>query len=571
MRAGGNEGAGWRAPAWRLALGLVLMATLAGRPALAVDWLLIGDSSNATDSFAVDVDNLEKVPGSRQHLRLWMKRIPFKPESRGLFKPAVTQAIERMYVDCPARTYSMIAATLHGADGALLDTQSFPDPPADMLAAPPSSIAARALATGCLHAYGKAPSKSVSVDPAKLRGANWVRVGNTSDGRTTGFLSDADVEAGEGQYKDIVFQLTRFDFSEPQTLGGARYTSTVSLYMNHCINRTSVRLSVVWYDKNEVMIYRSNRDPAQLSGKDITTLQRGSIGESLTTRACQVAAVKSAARPAPPAASAGEPRDGERAGERGVEGGDRVAERDGGRATERDGGRDTGRGGRSSAGREPGPGDFNGSGTGWHVGNGLIVTAAHVVEGASSIRVVGPNNHLITASVVQQDSKNDVAILSLGSAYGMKSIALARAPAPLGSRVLTIGYPLLSTLGSAPKVTSGEISATQGMANDPTLYQISTPVQAGNSGGPLFNMNGEVVGMVVSKLRAEVMLKSAGDLTQNVNYAVKTRYIEALLEEANRGPLPAGTAVRKELRAEELVAQNRDAVLIILVAGAREK
>ena len=133
------------------------------------------------------------------------------------------------------------------------------------------------------------------------------------------------------------------------------------------------------------------------------------------------------------------------------------------------------------------------------------------------------------------------------------------------------GYPLLSTLGSAPKVTSGEISATQGMANDPTLYQISTPVQAGNSGGPLFNMNGEVVGMVVSKLRAEVMLKSAGDLTQNVNYAVKTRYIEALLEEANRGPLPAGTAVRKELRAEELVAQNRDAVLIILVAGAREK
>jgi S1-C subfamily serine protease len=85
-------------------------------------------------------------------------------------------------------------------------------------------------------------------------------------------------------------------------------------------------------------------------------------------------------------------------------------------------------------------------------------------------------------------------------------------------------------MGFEAKFTSGKINSLSGIQNDPRVYQISVPVQAGNSGGPLINTRGEAVGIITSKLHAVRVFQWTGDLPQNVNYAIKVFYITPLVE-----------------------------------------
>jgi S1-C subfamily serine protease len=160
---------------------------------------------------------------------------------------------------------------------------------------------------------------------------------------------------------------------------------------------------------------------------------------------------------------------------------------------------------------------------------GLIITAAHVVDDSSKIEVIlaeGPRE----ASIVQIDSKNDLAILRVqGSAYPAAPLAASK-DVKLGQPVFTIGFPNTDIQGASPKFTKGEISSLNGMRDEPTQWQISVPVQSGNSGSPLFDEAGNVVGIVVSKLNAIETAKTTGDLIQNVNYAVKNAYLFPMLE-----------------------------------------
>ena len=82
---------------------------------------------------------------------------------------------------------------------------------------------------------------------------------------------------------------------------------------------------------------------------------------------------------------------------------------------------------------------------------------------------------------------------------------------------------------SASTVTDGIINSLSGIRDDPRVFQISVPVQSGNSGGPLVAQEGNVVGIVVSKLSAVALLKETGGLPQNVNYAVKSNYLLEVL------------------------------------------
>jgi S1-C subfamily serine protease len=87
--------------------------------------------------------------------------------------------------------------------------------------------------------------------------------------------------------------------------------------------------------------------------------------------------------------------------------------------------------------------------------------------------------------------------------------------------VVTYGFPLAGLLSSGPTLTTGEVSALAGLRNNEQQYQISAPVQPGNSGGPLLDMSGNVVGVIVSKLNAQRIAQQTGDIPQNVNFAVK--------------------------------------------------
>jgi S1-C subfamily serine protease len=184
-------------------------------------------------------------------------------------------------------------------------------------------------------------------------------------------------------------------------------------------------------------------------------------------------------------------------------------------------------------------------GTGWPVRGGFVVTNYHVVEGHEEILLLCKDGQKIPASIVSCDAANDLALLKATEPHKMPpALPLATRPARIGEKVFTIGYPHPTLMGAEPKLTDGIINSLTGVGNDPRTYQISIPVQAGNSGGPLLNMNGEVVGIVTAKLSASEVFKWTGDLPQNVNYAVKTPYLSVLLsstsDAANIRELPSG-------------------------------
>ena len=100
----------------------------------------------------------------------------------------------------------------------------------------------------------------------------------------------------------------------------------------------------------------------------------------------------------------------------------------------------------------------------------------------------------------------------------------------VGTPVFTIGFPNVLVQGIEPKMTEGSISSTSGIQDDPRFYQISVPIQPGNSGGPLLNEEGEVIGIVQSRLSTKAALAAGAGLPQNVNYALKASLALPLLD-----------------------------------------
>jgi S1-C subfamily serine protease len=189
------------------------------------------------------------------------------------------------------------------------------------------------------------------------------------------------------------------------------------------------------------------------------------------------------------------------------------------------------------------------SGTGFLLNrNGLIATNWHVVAGATNIRVTFPGwSESVTAEVVIRDVANDLAIIR---ATDLGKLANTCADFPyqlfsssavtLGQRISTIGYPLTTLLGSNPKFSEGVVSSKSGWQDDPRSLQISAQVQPGSSGSPLFDTEGNVVGVVVATLDAGKLYESAKILPQNVNWAIKSDYLLNLI-----GMLPGQSPARR--------------------------
>ena len=194
---------------------------------------------------------------------------------------------------------------------------------------------------------------------------------------------------------------------------------------------------------------------------------------------------------------------------------------------------------------------------------GIVLTAAHVVSGASSIRILSVHG-LKSATVLRVDEANDIAILKLeAGTYEALPIEPSK-HVRLGQTVSTIGFPNIDIQGFSPKVTRGEISSLNGIGDDPRSWQISVPVQPGNSGGPLLDENGNLVGVIVSKLGIEAA-KATNDLPQNVSYAVKSTYALALLEPYLGDSAPDPVTSAQPPRFEDMVAKaERSAVLVLI-------
>jgi len=191
----------------------------------------------------------------------------------------------------------------------------------------------------------------------------------------------------------------------------------------------------------------------------------------------------------------------------------------------------------------PAPDHEASSGTGFFVtADGAIVTNAHVVEDCADIRVTTDQGATAMAKIVARDVRNDLALLSAGLAA--KKTAAFRTSMRLGEGVEAFGYPLTSVLAKSGNFTLGNVSALVGIGEDSRYLQISAPVQPGNSGGPLLDQYGNLVGVVSAKLNAlKLMVATNGDIPQNVNFAIKSSIVTSFMD-ANGAAYATGSAAQ---------------------------
>lgn len=175
-----------------------------------------------------------------------------------------------------------------------------------------------------------------------------------------------------------------------------------------------------------------------------------------------------------------------------------------------------------------------GSGTGFGVSSdGMIVTNYHVINGARSIKLRGINSDFkktYKAKVLVSDKNNDLALIQIDEngfvALDSIPFTIKTTLSGVGENIFVLGYPLRASMGDEIKLTNGIVSSKTGFQGDITSYQISAPVQPGNSGGPVFDNQGNLIGIINAKHTG----------AENASYAIKSGYLTGLIQLLPRSP-----------------------------------
>jgi len=198
------------------------------------------------------------------------------------------------------------------------------------------------------------------------------------------------------------------------------------------------------------------------------------------------------------------------------------------------------------------------SGTGFIVHtNGYILSNAHVVEGAKQLQVVLHDGTVCDATVVEADDYKDLALLKI-NAPGLTAAPLGdSARMEVMDPVMAIGFPLGTALGSGASAYEGKINAIRDEEKVPK-FQIDATVNPGNSGGPLINERGEVIAVIVSKVKTQV--------AERIGFAIPLKEARSLLRRA----YPFGVTPSKrtaKLSAKEIFQSLKPATVLILNHG----
>jgi S1-C subfamily serine protease len=203
------------------------------------------------------------------------------------------------------------------------------------------------------------------------------------------------------------------------------------------------------------------------------------------------------------------------------------------------------------------------SGTGFFVSSlGHIATNAHVVEDCRSIEVTGYGR----ATVVRSDPVNDLALVKVTRA-GTTPLSLRNRPARLGEDIVVLGFPLSDILADTLTVTAGNISSLSGILGDSRAVQISAGVQPGNSGGPLLDRFGSVLGVVSSRLDDAAAIELSGSIPQNVNFAIKSTLLDGFLQSAGLEASYAEASESDELSISDVAEIGEAATVQIVCRG----
>lgn len=152
------------------------------------------------------------------------------------------------------------------------------------------------------------------------------------------------------------------------------------------------------------------------------------------------------------------------------------------------------------------------TGTGFLINDtGWVLTNRHVVEDCDFMEVEGYGR----ATTIIKDSQADLALVLLRGQHQGTPLALRETPPRLTENLVALGFPLSDVLGNNIRATTGTVSALGGVQGDSRYIQISAPIQPGNSGGPVLDVDGSVIGIASASLSNQVY-----DASQNVNFAI---------------------------------------------------
>ncbi len=201
--------------------------------------------------------------------------------------------------------------------------------------------------------------------------------------------------------------------------------------------------------------------------------------------------------------------------------------------------------------------EIAGTGTGFFVNdNGYIVTNYHVVKECINVSIkIGEKTHV--TQPVAHDEKHDIAVLKVAARPEQHVTFDKSKIVSLGDEIVTMGYPLSGILSSHPSLTDGVISSLAGPEDNRNFLQISAPVQPGSGGGPLFDIRGNVIGVVCGSLSDTLLVWLTGSVPQNVNFAVNADVVRAFL---NRQGIQYETGGRGEGSSADWADEDPDEI-----------
>ena len=206
------------------------------------------------------------------------------------------------------------------------------------------------------------------------------------------------------------------------------------------------------------------------------------------------------------------------------------------------------------------------SGTGFFITeDGYFITNEHVARQGASVSI-RTSAGTMPAKIVRVDKANDLALLKAVGKFDALPVGQSH-NVKLGATIATVGFPNPDLQGFSPKLAKGEIGSLAGVQDDPRHFQISAPIQPGNSGGALVDERGNVIGVVVATLNQKAAIATSGTLAQNVNYAVKSSYLLTFLESVPEVFSKLKVANTKERKFEDLVSEVEHATVLVMVSA----
>ena len=211
------------------------------------------------------------------------------------------------------------------------------------------------------------------------------------------------------------------------------------------------------------------------------------------------------------------------------------------------------------------PSEFvmTGSGSGFYVsGNGHLASNYHVIKDCQKVFVEMALSR-IEARLIATDKKNDLAILHVDKRPSFFFPLSENDPALL-EEIYAAGFPFGEALGGSVKVTKGIVSATSGLGDDESTVQIDAALQPGNSGGPILNSQGDVLGVAVAKLDFQEIFKKFKTIPEDTNFGVKVSKLKALMVQAD-----VITPIIETKGTKELGDKIEDATLMLTCFAGR--